>query len=765
MYIENIKIGNFGKLQDREYDLSRGVNIIEGKNESGKTTIGEFIKFVFYGLSNKIDYTTDMSERKRHISWKSNDASGSIVINTGEKRYRIERSLLPHGSTYRDEVTVVDLANNSEVTGIKNPGEFFFGIPEEVFTHTVYVRQADGAYFNGESIGQAVENIFYSADESVNTEKALKKLDDARILLKHKKNTGRGLLDRLEKEKEDLSLRLEKAREDNSALLKKEEALRDNKIAALKNKNDIQTFSEIIRKKELYTVIEKFENVKAKSENIAKYQKGEDELITAATFNGFFPDREYAMRLESAKNELSFLKKELDSASAEYTDDFKSAISSVVAETIRKSGGRQGIANLLEGLKKKTKFFFAAGLVFTAITVLAALLAFVFAKTQMNTSLLFGGVGIVSLVLSVVCLSARTKNLKKTHKLFDIFSVENEKGLFALITKFEDEEIHKTRSAEMRAYFEKQKEIAKGNLESSIDKALLVLGEWGIRIDDRSFDGVTKAICDALSDMREIELNIAKYEKEIDKEKAAREVLTKQLQGYDQESIIQEYDSIKADLDMDIVDAKTGYDFCIMQKDALAEKISLLEKELAELRVGKEDPSELMANLSAVDMRYKELSLKYDAYVLAYEKLRSAGDSLRSRLAPGLSEVSGRLMSALTNGKYRQIGVSDKLKMTYTFEEGGTVYTKGIENVSAGTGDIAYVCLRLALAELFGKKNGKLPVVFDEAFARLDDVRLKNMLALAANFSENDAQSIIFTSQTREAEIMKDVGAFSHTIL
>ncbi len=765
MYIENIKIGNFGKLQNKEYDLSCGVNIIEGKNESGKTTIGEFIKFVFYGLSNKIDYTTDLSERKRHISWKSNDASGSIVINTGEKRYRIERSLLPHGATYRDEFTVVDLANNSEVVGIKNPGEFFFGIPEEVFTHTVYVRQADGAYFNGESIGQAVENIFYSADESVNTEKALKKLDDARILLKHKKNTGRGLLDRLEKEKEELAIRLERAREDNAALLKKEEALRDNKNAALKNKADIQSFSDIIRKKELQTVIDKFEIVRAKNDTIEKYQKGKDELIMATTFNGFFPDREYASRLDVARNELAFLKKELDSASAEYTDDFKSAISHTIAETIRKSGGRQGISDLLEGLKKKTKSFFVIGISFAVLAVLSAALAFVFAKTQANTSLLFGGVGLLSLILSVVCISARTKNLKKTHKLFDIFSVENEKGLFSLITKYEDEEIHKMRSDEMRAYFDKQREIAKDNLEASIDKALLVLGEWGIKLDERSFEFVTNAINDALSDMREIELNIAKYEKEIDRENAARDVLIKQLEGFDESSLVQEYNSIEVMLDMDVIEAKSRYDFSVMQKDALTEKINLLEKELAELRVGKEDPSELAANLSAVELKYKELSQKYDAYVLAYEKLKSAGDSLRNRLAPGLSEVSGRLMSALTNGKYRQIGVSDKLKMTYTFEDGGSVYTKGIENVSAGTGDIAYVCLRLALAELFGRKGGKLPIVFDEAFARLDDTRLKNMLALADSFSQNSSQSIIFTSQTREAEIMNGVGEFLHIVL
>ena len=436
-----------------------------------------------------------------------------------------------------------------------------------------------------------------------------------------------------------------------------------------------------------------------------------------------------------------------------------------ITETIKASGGRSGISELLEGLKKKAKIFLAIGFVFVVMGIVAAALAFVFAKTQANASLLFGGAGVISLILSVICISVKTNNTRKIIHLFEIFSVQNENELFALITEHEDEEIHKTRSAEMRAFFIKQRELAEGNLDSSIDKVLLILGEWGIKTDDRSYPGIIKAIDDALSDMREIELNIAKYEKEIDKEKAAKDVLVKQLEGVDEESIVQEYDAIKFDTDMDISEVKSRYDFCVLRKDALSEKVSLLEKELAELRVGKENPSELMANLSAVEMKYRELSFKYDAYILAYDKLKSAGDSLRSRLAPGLSEVAGRLMSALTNGKYRQIGVSDKLKMTYTFEEGGSVYTKGIENVSAGTGDIAYVCLRLALAELFGKKYGKLPIVFDEAFARLDDTRLANMLALAQNFSENDSQSIIFTSQTREAEIMREVGEFSYTVL
>ena len=95
--------------------------------------------------------------------------------------------------------------------------------------------------------------------------------------------------------------------------------------------------------------------------------------------------------------------------------------------------------------------------------------------------------------------------------------------------------------------------------------------------------------------------------------------------------------------------------------------------------------------------------------------------------------------------------------MTYSFDEEGAVYTKEIDYVSSGTKDIAYVSLRLALADLFSKKGHNLPVVFDESFARLDDGRLKNMLAVTKEYAKCNGQAIVLTSQTREAVIMKEI--------
>ena len=51
MNIKRIDIVSFGNLEKKSFDLSKGVNIIEGDNESGKSTTAAFIKFIFFLLN------------------------------------------------------------------------------------------------------------------------------------------------------------------------------------------------------------------------------------------------------------------------------------------------------------------------------------------------------------------------------------------------------------------------------------------------------------------------------------------------------------------------------------------------------------------------------------------------------------------------------------------------------------------------------------------------------------------------------------------
>ena len=49
MTFNKIYIGAFGSLKDFTLELDRGLNVIFGENENGKSTIMAFIKMMFYG--------------------------------------------------------------------------------------------------------------------------------------------------------------------------------------------------------------------------------------------------------------------------------------------------------------------------------------------------------------------------------------------------------------------------------------------------------------------------------------------------------------------------------------------------------------------------------------------------------------------------------------------------------------------------------------------------------------------------------------------
>ena len=91
MKIKKIKINAFGTLSDREIELSDKINIIYGKNESGKSTLLKFITNIFYGTSKnkKGRFASDYDMFK---PWGKEEFSGKInyQLDNGEN-YEVYR--------------------------------------------------------------------------------------------------------------------------------------------------------------------------------------------------------------------------------------------------------------------------------------------------------------------------------------------------------------------------------------------------------------------------------------------------------------------------------------------------------------------------------------------------------------------------------------------------------------------------------------------------------------------------------------------------
>ena len=132
MIIRTLHIDRFGGLRDRTLNLNAGVNVFFGPNESGKSSAAGFVKFVLYGLPSREKAVNP--EKSRALDRETGSASGWMKIRADDgAEYRLERTASP-GDTgaVKDRVRIVN-EKTGEITEGVNPGEFFFGVPEEVY--------------------------------------------------------------------------------------------------------------------------------------------------------------------------------------------------------------------------------------------------------------------------------------------------------------------------------------------------------------------------------------------------------------------------------------------------------------------------------------------------------------------------------------------------------------------------------------------------------------------------------------------------------
>ena len=144
--------------------------------------------------------------------------------------------------------------------------------------------------------------------------------------------------------------------------------------------------------------------------------------------------------------------------------------------------------------------------------------------------------------------------------------------------------------------------------------------------------------------------------------------------------------------------------------------------------------------------------------MLAIETLNTASGKLREGISPKLAKNAGKLFSAMTDGKYEAIGVDTDFALS--FSDGSAMREASF--LSAGTGDLAYICLRMALIELLYKRSVP-PFLFDESFSRMDDERLDKVLSLISKYAQKDYQTILFTCHSRERNALQKIG--THKLL
>lgn len=279
MTIKSLNLVSFGRFKNKQIELSDGLNIIYGKNESGKSTIMSFIKAMLYGVSGR----GVLSERKRWYPWDADVMEGEMEAEHEGRLYRIYRKW---GRTAAgDRYSLFDGVTGESVDfDINN----MVGAGEEAFLKTLYIRQST-ACIEGEDdeISNKLINLIHSGDENQNYHKAVDILKNAAKKFKPQRGNG-GRIFELQSKITMLNQELENAKELNLKTIKDAARQRELiskiaesrvKISVLKQK--LEKAREYADYKKMYALKKRVNDLKAAKENAADEGKKLGEMVSS----------------------------------------------------------------------------------------------------------------------------------------------------------------------------------------------------------------------------------------------------------------------------------------------------------------------------------------------------------------------------------------------------------------------------------------------------------------------------------------------------
>ncbi|MDW7667881.1 MAG: AAA family ATPase, partial [Bacillota bacterium] len=170
MKIKELKIDAFGKFIYKNIEFKKGINIIYGDNETGKSTIHKFIETMLFGInpSNKEIFN-------KYQPWFSEEYKGQLLMEEGENEYIINRDFNNNISSFNN-----DEIKDSNPNSIEQPGYQLLGVNKEIYKNTLSIGQLKSKTDREllKEIKNKIENLGKAKDENINIEDVLNRLEE-----------------------------------------------------------------------------------------------------------------------------------------------------------------------------------------------------------------------------------------------------------------------------------------------------------------------------------------------------------------------------------------------------------------------------------------------------------------------------------------------------------------------------------------------------------------------------------------------------------
>ncbi|MDU5272739.1 MAG: AAA family ATPase [Finegoldia magna] len=740
MKIIRLDLISFGRFNNYTIEFGDKFNLIYGLNESGKTTISKFIEGVFYGFVKPyLKRTVYTEDYEKYRPWNNENYEGSILVEKDDKRYVIYRNFKEKYFNIFNETTG---NNETDLDGFNRdnlsfPGEYFFKMPSDIFTSTVFsnLKELDSENKNVNSIVDMLLNSSDSNNDSVSFKKALDNLEKMKSSIGTKQSKSKPLgslyqkkfdledeiknINNDKKEYEDSLNKLNEYKFKHERLL-----LNKEKLVSLHKKNDIEKIEDaknykmqILKEKaSLLDTISKIKYINDINEDDVNSLEHENKILN-----------ENRIKFNELSKKKKLLNKDYYQLKAKLSN--YETISKYIEEINNLNGKLNGIAKLNIKL-------IVIGLIFT---IIASAMIYMMGKTK---EFVIAPIVFVLYYIVVIFLN-KLRKLSFTRQLNKIVQKINQ------ITNM--------------SYKSHNEVINDFRYDSNMDKSIDYLNtlEEQIKGIDLRLDSIINEDENSKSKINSI-LSSSKNLKNVDVEDYRRkrieyDQLIHRISDKDDQlqKISSEYDfsilldnvdsdSIKLD-DNDIKDINVlnkEIDESIEKNAKLYERTKILEKSVNLLLEKEEKLSDINENIQ----KYENEIISIE---LAMDLINKSINKLHKNFIPRINKKVSEMMAYSTKDKDR-FRVDENLDVS--IYDGVKFYEQ--KHLSSGTFDLLSVFIRISvLEELMGLDY---LMILDDCFVQLDDVRYKKCLDLLFKISNNN-QIILFSCQNRDEQLLNEL--------
>lgn len=823
MLIKSVYIEQFGKLKKKTFVFQDGINVIQGKNEVGKSTLQNFILSSFYGA--RTSRRNNLDTRKKYIPYGKNYSFGTMEIIDRGQNLIIERKI--SGKRKDDLFRIYDKDTYDQAPYSENLGKDFFDVELEEFIKTLYISQNGTKFLNekDEALSTKLTNLIESGDEEVSFTKAMNTLDKEMKLVKGSRKNGR--LDQLYQELSDLHLSLEESKSRQKQMLEIEEKLQklENENQEKKaKKNDIQMLKDRIH---LYQVKDEFLRIRKSLDELTSLKEEKKSRFIMVDDKELKKIREKEMKLRDLEEDFVLLDDRLEGMkrqkieidmSLEPFKGYEEIGRDSILNMVRLQGEemlieeklkyfkqdssfnknllvrREELSRLLKtyekhltGLKPKRQILY--------ITSASLLLAAFLYHALTDNLIISGVIGTFSFLLFY-----SSKHLEKKRVSYHLNKVDPiEDAIRTMAKELQMDPNEVIRSKRLIDKMPRDKELMQ--LKSRYDEILNFKNKVFHLTNSRNIESLLQGEKEyhlLLERVKEIEKEIQLNEKELLSKRAQKEDVLRTykelitmigysenehdlsdfLELYDLEvmrlndlssketglkyalkgligergenEVLEELNALSSlgitdDLDLKSLEEKERS--LTSREQEIIEEAGALKLEMKELEYM--EPLLIEDSILSLQSEEKKLKRRYEIMEITKSVMKDSYEKLRKEFTSTLNEKVTAIYKEIT-GTDRTIKVDEIFSMNY--QESGMLWNDAF--LSHGSMEQLYLSLRLAMADLI-YKNGKVPLILDEAFSSYDEERLNRVLAYLQKCTDR-YQIFIFTCHRREAEILKE---------